>query len=329
MIGLANAPLAGYLVSRLATTVLIIFGSMLVLFTLSAAVPGDPATTLLGPQATPEYAAQFIEKMGLNRPIPERLVIFFGNVLTGNLGEDVITGRRVTEMVMAAFPYTVSLTVAAIGLAVLIGVPLGIFAARNPGSKLDTLLAFTSVALIAIPSFVIAILLLVIFAIWLPWFPVLGSGDASSLVDQLYRMILPATALAIGWVGMIARLIRSSLLEVLGSDFIRTSRAYGLPEAKIVYKYALKNAGIPTIAVVGMGIGRLLGGAVLVEIIFSRPGLGRLVLEAIATRNFPVLQGVVLVVVVLFTLTNLLVDLSYTALDPRIRRGMIRAGGAT
>lgn len=272
MIGLANAPMAGYLISRLATTVLIIFGSMLVLFTLSAAVPGDPATTLLGPQATPEYAAQFIEKMGLNRPIPERLVIF-GNVLTGNLGEDVITGRRVTEMVMAAFPYTVSLTVAAIGLAVLIGVPLGIFAARNPGSKLDTLLAFTSVALIAIPSFVIAILLLVVFAIWLPWFPVLGSGDASSLVDQLYRMILPAAALAIGWVGMIARLIRSSLLEVLGSDYIRTSRAYGLPEAKIVYKYALKNAGIPTIAVVGMGIGRLLGGAVLVEIIFLDPDL--------------------------------------------------------
>jgi peptide/nickel transport system permease protein len=328
MRGLANAPMARYLVSRLGTTVLIIFGSMLVLFSLSAIVPGDPATTLLGPQATPEYAAQFIEKMGLNLPIHERLFLFFGNVLTGNLGEDVITGRRVTDMVLAALPYTVALTIAAIGLAVLVGVPLGIYAARNQGSKLDTLLAFTSVAFIAIPGFVVAILLLVIFAIWLPWFPVLGAGDANSIVDQLYRMILPATALAIGWVGMIARLVRTSLLEVLGSDFIRTSRAYGLPERKIVYKYALKNAAIPTVAVLGMGIGRLLGGAVLVEIIFSRPGLGRLVLDAITTRNFPVLQGVVLVVVLLFTLTNLVVDLSYTALDPRIRRGMARTRGA-
>lgn len=326
---LLNAPATRYLISRLATTALTIFGSMLVLFTLSAIVPGDPASTLLGPQATPEYAAQFIEKMGLNRPIPERLLIFFGNVLSGNLGQDVITGRSVVDMVMAALPYTVTLTFVAIALAVIIGVPLGIYAARHPGSPMDTALAFVSVAFIAIPGFVVAILLLVIFAIWLPWFPVLGAGDSGNLLDQIYRMILPATALAIGWVGMIARLVRSSLLEILGSDFIRTSRAYGLSERKIIYKYALKNASIPTIAVLGMGIGRLLGGAVLVEIIFSRPGLGRLVLDAITMRNFPVLQGVVLVIVLLFTLTNLLVDLSYSALDPRIRRGMTRAGGST
>src|SRR5690606_32462635 len=137
-----------------------------------------------------------------------------------------------------------------------------------------------------------------------------GGGERGDLLDQVQRLVLPTVALGIGWVGMVARLIRSSLLEVLSSDYIRTARAYGLPERLIVYKYALKNASIPTVAVLGLGIGRLLGGAVLVEIIFARPGLGRLVFDAIATRNFPVLQGSVLVVVILFALTNLLVDLS-------------------
>jgi peptide/nickel transport system permease protein len=311
---------ARYLASRLVTTVLIIFGAMLFLFLLGALVPGDPATTLLGPQATPEYAARFIEKMGLNKPIHERLVIFFGNVLTGDLGEDVITGRRVLDLVLSVLPYTVVLTFASIALAVAIGAPLGAYAATHPGSTMDTVLAFSSVAFIAIPSFVIAVLLLIVFAVWLPWFPVLGVGERDDLLDQAQRLMLPTVALGIGWIGMIARLIRSSLLEVLSSDYIRTARAYGLPERLIVYKYALKNASIPTVAVLGLGIGRLLGGAVLVEIIFARPGLGRLVFDAIATRNFPVLQGAVLVVVILFALTNLVVDLSYTALDPRIRR---------
>lgn len=324
---LLDSPTARYVASRLVTTVLIVFGGMLVLFALGAIVPGDPATTLLGPQATPEYAAQFIEKMGLNRPIHERLFIFLGNVLTGDLGEDVITGRRVTDMVFAVLPYTIALTLASIGIAVAVGIPLGVYAAQHPGSKTDALLAFSSVAFIAIPSFVIAVLLLVVFAVWLPWFPVLGVGDANDMMDQVRRLILPSVALGIGWVGMIARLIRSSLLEVLSSDYIRTARAYGLSKRKIVYKYALKNAGIPTLAVLGLGIGRLLGGAVLVEIIFARPGLGRLVFDAIVTRNFPVLQGAVLVVVVLFTLTNLAVDLSYTALDPRIRRGSLGLKG--
>ncbi|WP_246713265.1 ABC transporter permease [Ensifer adhaerens] len=318
---------ARYLAGRLATTVLIILGAMLLLFALGALVPGDPATTLLGPQATPEYAARFIERMGLDRPLYERFLIFFSNVLTGDLGEDVITGRPVSGLVLAVLPYTLVLTLSSIGFAVSVGIPLGVCSARYPGTKIDALVAFSSVAFIAIPAFVIAVLLLVAFAVWLPWFPVLGAGDTSSPVDQARRLILPSIALGIGWVGMIARLIRSSLLEVLGSDYIRTARAYGLPESKIVYKYALKNASIPTVAVLGLGIGRLLGGAVLIEIIFARPGLGRLVFDAIATRNFPVLQGSVLIVVILFTLTNLLVDLSYSALDPRIRHGM-KSGGA-
>ncbi|CAN7403796.1 ABC transporter permease [Bosea sp. LjRoot9] len=319
---------ARYLVSRLVTTLLIVLGAMLLLFTLSAIVPGDPATALLGPQATPEYARRFIVEMGLDQPWYRRLPTFLGHVLTGNLGTDVLSGRPVTGIVGAVIPYTFILTFASIGLAVVIGVPLGCYAATHRGSALDHALAFISVAFIAIPSFVIAIFLLLIFSIWLDWLPVLGAGQPGDWLDQAKRLILPTTALSVGWIGFIARLMRSSMLEVMGENYIRTARAYGLPSRMVTYKYALKNACIPTIAVLGMGIGRLLGGAVLVEIVFARPGLGRLIFDAIATRNFPVLQGAVLVVVLIFVVTNLLVDLSYSAIDPRIRRdGAQQAAG--
>jgi peptide/nickel transport system permease protein len=316
---------ARYIASRLVTSLLIVFGAMLLLFALSAVVPGDPATALLGPQATPEYAQRFIEEMGLTQPIHIRLWTFFANVLTGNLGIDVISGRRVTGIIAAVLPYTFILTFAAIGLAVLIGIPLGCFAATHRGSFLDHALAFMSVTLIAVPSFVIAIMLLLVFSIWLTWLPVLGAGNTNDWWDQAQRLILPTVALSVGWVGFIARLVRTSMLEVMGEAYIRTSRAYGISERLVTYKYALKNACIPTIAILGLGIGRLLGGAVLVEIVFSRPGLGRLVLDAISTRNYPVLQGAVLVVVLLFVITNLIVDLSYSAIDPRIRRGSERS----
>lgn len=312
---------ARYLVGRLATTILILLGAMLLLFALSALVPGDPATALLGPQATPEYARQFVVAMGLDRPWYVRLGLFLGHVLTGDLGVDLLSGKPVLGLVTAVLPYTFVLTFASLGLAVIIGVPLGCFAATHRGSVFDHVLAFGSVTLIAIPNFVVAIFLLLIFSLWLNWLPVLGVGDSTSWIDQGQRLILPVIALSVGWVGFIARLVRSSMLEVLGENYIRTSRAFGLPAPLVVYKYALKNACIPTLAVVGLGLGRLLGGAVLIEIVFARPGLGRLIYDAIATRNFPVLQGAVLVVVLIFTLTNLLVDVAYTAIDPRIRRG--------
>lgn len=315
-----------YLASRLVTSALIVLGAMLMLFALSAMVPGDPAATLLGPQATPEFARQFIREMGLDRPLHERLWFFFANVLTGNLGVDVLSGRPVLGMVLSVIPYTIVLTFAAIGLAALLGVPLGVFAATHRGSLADNLLAILSVAFIAVPSFVVAILLLLVFSIWLDWLPVLGAGNADDLGDQAKRLILPTVALALGWIGFIARLVRSSMLEVMGEGYIRTARAYGLSERLITYKYALKNACIPTIAILGLGIGRLLGGAVLVEIVFARPGLGRLVYDALSIRNFPVVQGAVLVVVVLFVVVNLVVDLSYSAIDPRMRRDASRDG---
>lgn len=318
---------ARYLASRLVTSLLIVLGAMLLLFALSALVPGDPAATLLGPQATPEFARQFITEMGLDKPLPERFWLFFRNVLTGNLGVDVLSGRPVAGMVLAVIPYTFVLTFAAIGLAVLLGVPLGVFAATHRGSLADNVLAFVSVGFIAVPSFVVAIMLLLVFSIWLDWLPVLGAGDTADFWDQAKRLVLPTVALALGWIGFIARLVRSSMLEVMGEPHIRTLRAYGISERLVTYKYALKNACIPTIALLGLGIGRLLGGAVLVEIVFARPGLGRLIYDAISIRNFPVVQGAVLVVVVLFVVVNLLVDLSYSAIDPRMRRDTAKGSG--
>ena len=316
-----------YLGSRLLTSALVVFGAMLLLFTLSSIVPGDPAATLLGPQASPELSKQFIREMGLDQPVHIRLWRFFGNLASGNLGVDVVSGKSVASLVAEALPYTLVLTVSAILLAVIIGIPLGIFAATHRGSAADNLLAFLSVAFIAVPPFVLAIFLLLIFSIWLDWLPVLGTSKSGDLLDQLRRMVLPTVALALGWVGFIARLVRSSMLEVMGENYIRTSRAYGLSERLITYKYALKNACIPTITILGMGIGRLLSQGVFIEIVFARPGLGRLIYGAISDRNYPVVQGAVLVVVVGFVLVNLLVDLSYSAIDPRIRHGGAGGGG--
>ena len=317
-----------YLASRLVTTLLIVFGAMLLMFTLSSIVPGDPAATLLGPQASPEYSRRFISEMGLDQPIHVRLWRFFSNVLRGNLGTDVVSGRPVAGLIGDVISYTITLTVSAIGLAVLTGIPMGIFAATHRGTVLDNILAFISVAFIAVPAFVIAIFLLLIFAIWLNWLPVLGTSKSGDLLDEFRRMILPTLALALGWVGFIARLVRTSMLEVMGENYIRTSRAYGLSERLITYKYALKNACIPTITILGLGVGRLLGGAVLIEIVFARPGLGRLIYGAISERNYPVVQGAVLVVVVVFVLVNLVVDLSYSAIDPRIHHDSSRLGTA-
>ena len=282
-------------------------------------IPGDPATILLGPRATPELVAALTQRMGLDLPLHVRLLHFFGDLLRGDLGEDILSGRPVAGLVLAALPNTVMLAISAIGLAVLIGLPLGCYAATHPGSLGDQVAAFVSVGFIATPSFVIAVFLLLIFSVNLHWLPVMGAGNAGDSLDQLQHLVLPSVALAAGWIGYIARLIRSSLLETLGEPFIRTSRAYGIAERVIVYKYALKLACIPTLAVLGVGVGELLGGAVFAEIIFNRPGLGSLIYKSILDRNYPVVQGSIFVIVLLFVLTNLLVDLSYAWLDPRTR----------
>jgi peptide/nickel transport system permease protein len=314
-----RSALTSFLAQRLTTTLLVLLGAMIALFALTLFVPGNPAQTLLGPRATPAAIEAFTREMGLDRPVWERLFIFLRQVLTGNLGRDVVSGRPILDMVLDVLPYTITLTLAAIGIAILIGVPLGAYAATHPGSGLDQTMAVVSVAFIAIPNFVAAIFLLLIFSIWLNWLPVLGTGSGT-LADQLLRLILPALSLALGWIGYIARLLRASILEVLSEPHVRTARAYGISETRIVYKYAMKLAAGPTVAILGLGVGRLLGGAIFAEVVFARPGIGTLVYEAIASRNYPVVQASAIIIVALFTVTNLLVDMLYLWLDPRMAR---------
>ncbi|HKQ94253.1 MAG TPA: ABC transporter permease [Aestuariivirgaceae bacterium] len=321
-----SASLLRILAVKLAGAVVAVVGAVLLLLSLTLLIPGDPATVLLGPRATPETVAALKTQMGFDLPLPLRLVHFLSGALTGDLGIDVMTNRPVVTMIADALPNTAMLAAAAMALALAIGIPLGVAGAVRPGSRLDDFIAFISVGFVSAPSFVVSIFLLLVFAVWLRWFPVLGAGDEGDIADQLRHLALPALALASGWIGYIARLLRSSLLEVLGEPHIRTMRAYGVAEWRVLFKYAFKPASIPTLAIIGMGIGELLGGAVFAEVIFNRPGLGSLIYTAIGTRNYPVVQGGVLVVVVLFVVTNLTVELLYAAIDPRIRSRMLAEG---
>ncbi len=310
---MVTSVLASPLAARLGSTVTVLFGAIALLFVLTLFIPGNPAQVLLGPRATPDAVAEFSHAMGLDQPVWTRFALYLGRIVRGDLGTDIVSGRRVLDMVLEVLPYTVRLTAAAMGLALLLGVPLGCYAATHAGSRADGALAFLSVSFIAIPNFVVAIVLLLVFSTWLNWLPVLGQGDG----DSAARLVLPAVSLALGWIGYIARLLRTSLLETLGADHIRTLRGYGVRPWVVVGKYALKLACIPLAAVLGLGIGRLLGGAIFTEIVFARPGLGTLVFDAIGSRNYPVVQASVLVAVFLFTLANLAVDVLLGWLDPR------------
>lgn len=208
---------------------------------------------------------------------------------------------------------------AALVLAVLLGIPFGVLAATKPDSLLDRLTSVVSVSFITMPSFVMGLFLLLLFPIGLGVLPATGTGSFSDPLDYLRHLILPSSALAITWVGYFARLVRASMLEVVGSNYIRVARAYGIRERAIHYRYALKNALVPTVAILGVALGNLLGGSVFIELIFNRPGLGNLALEAINARNYPVLRGSILMVALLFVVANLAADLSYRFLDPRIR----------
>jgi len=308
-----------YLLKRLAMTFLVVVLVMVFLSVLVHLVPGDPAKIILGPRATESLVATVREEMGLDNPVHVQVWDFVTGALQGDLGKDFLSRVPVSELVLEALPHTIVLAVAAIGLAALLGIPLGVYAATKPNSLLDRVTALVSVSLITMPYYIAGLFLLLLFSLHWRVFPAVGAGSFSDPFDYLRHLALPVAALALTWVGYIARLVRTSMLEVLGANYIRTARAFGLRERVVFYKYALKNAVIPTVAVVSVGLGELMGGAVFVEVIFSRPGLGRLAVEAIGTRNFPILQGTVLVIALAYILTNLVADLSYRFLDPRIR----------
>jgi len=308
-----------FITQRSLLALLILVFAVTLLFAMIHMMPGDPASVMLGPKASPELKAELNQRMGLDQPMLVQLGRFYAGLARGDLGVDVFSDRAVSEIVFEQLPYTIVLVLAAIGGAMLLGIPLGCFSAIRRNSLLDRLTAIMSVTFIAIPSFVIALYLLLWLAVNWRWFPAMGAGESGDIVDQARHLVLPATALGLGWVGYISRLVRASMLEVMEENHIRTARAFGLPERTIIVHYALRIAILPTVTILGLGIGAMLSGALFAEIVFSRPGIGKLLHEAVVTRNYPVVMGSVLVTTAFFVLSTLVSDIINAALDPRLR----------
>jgi ABC-type dipeptide/oligopeptide/nickel transport system permease component len=308
-----------YAIKRIALALLIICVVMLAMYAMVFLVPGDPASLALGPRATPALKKALTERMGLDQPLYVQVWRFFRSAASGDLGFDVWSKRPVTDMILEVFPRTLFLGFVAIGGALVFGIGLGCLAVVWCGIFVDRLLAILSVSMISVPSFVIALYSLLIFAVWLKWLPAIGSGKAGDMGSQLRAVILPAFAIGISWVGYLARLVRASMLEVMGANHIRTARAFGLPEWKIITRYALRVAIIPTISIIAVGFGSILSTAVFVEMVFTRPGIGSLITVAVQKRNYPVVMGTVLFMTAFYLLVVTLADLLMAKLDPRVR----------
>ena len=311
-----------YVIKRIGLAIVIAVLSVTLLFIIIQLIPGDPARTILGPRATPEMIASIKERMGLDKPLPIQILIFFANMLRGDLGVDIFSNRSVAAVVFNQFPHTLALIAASITWSATLGIFLGCFSAVRRNSFADRLMGVLSVSFIAVPAFVVALYSLLIFAVKLQWFPAIGAGEPGNLKDQLWHLVLPSFAIGLSWVGYIARLVRASMLEIIGEGHIRTARAFGLPERWITYRYALRLAILPTITVIGVGMGFLLSAAVFAEIVFARPGLGKLVIDSITTRNYPVVMGAVVVSTVVFVASTTISDLINAMLDPRIRQSV-------
>jgi peptide/nickel transport system permease protein len=311
-----------YLLKRLFLSAVIVFVAIVLLYAMIHIAPGDPASVILGPRATPEMKASLEKKMGLDKPFVVQVASFLGNTLMGDLGTDVFSNRSVARIVFEQAPHTVVLVLVSMGWAALIGIPLGCFSAIYRNSFLDKLTGVLSIGVIAVPSFVVALYSLLIFAVALNWLPAIGAGEPGDLASQALHLILPTFAVGLSWVGYLARLVRASMLEVMGENHVRTARAFGLPESSIVINYALRLAILPTITLIGVSIGRMLSTAVFAEIVFARPGIGKLIFDSVISRNYNVVMGSVLVSTVLFVLTTTVSDMITAALDPRIRENL-------
>ncbi|MFN2357569.1 MAG: ABC transporter permease [Desulfotignum sp.] len=308
-----------YLLKRIGLAVVIVVVAVILLYSMIHIVPGDPASVILGPRATPEMKQELHELMGLDRPFVVQVASFLGKVARGNLGMDFFSQRPVAQIVFKQLDETLVLVLASIGWAILLGIPLGCYSAVFRNTFSDKLVGIFSIGVIAVPSFVVALYSLLFFAVTLKWLPAIGAGEPGQYMDQLRHLILPAFAIGLGWVGYIARLVRASMLEVLNENHIRRARAFGLPEHMIVFQYALKLAILPTVTLLGTGIGRLISSAVFAEIVFARPGIGKLIFDSVVSRNYPLVMGAVLVSTVLFVLSTTISDSINAMLDPRVR----------
>ena len=304
--------MTAYLLRRILIALPTLLGVVVLVFLMVRLAPGDPAVLLAGEFATPETLETIRARYGLDRSLPEQFLIYLEALLRGDLGESARSRRPVLEELKTYFPNTLELASAAILVAVLTGIPLGVLAALRPGSGLDLSVMVLALLGVSMPVFWFGLLAILIFSVGLGWFPVAGKGT-------LAHLVLPAITLGINATALLARMTRGTLLEVLSQDYIRTARAKGLAERVVIFKHALRNALIPVVTVVGLEFGTLLSGAVITETIFAWPGLGQLLVGSILARDYPVVQGAVLLVAITFVLINLLVDLLYATIDPRVR----------
>lgn len=309
-----------YLAGRLLTLVPTLLLASVLIFAIISLAPGDPARMMLGTQATPEEIALERARLGLDQPLPVRYLLWLADVARLNLGRSQATNRPVVTLVAEAFPNTLRLALLALVVAVVIGFPLGVLAAVRQNGRVDAVVTGLNALGLSLPAFWLGLLLILLFSVQLRWLPPSGVGDPGKpFYLNLQFLILPVATIAVSNLSVFARFVRSAMIDVLSADYVRTARAKGLAERLVVGRHALRNALIPVVTVLGIQVGRLLGGAVVTEAVFAYPGIGRLVVTSILNRDYPVVQATLMLVVLVFLATNIVVDLSYAYLDPRVK----------
>jgi peptide/nickel transport system permease protein len=310
----------GFLLRRLGATVVVMGVVGVLVFLLLHLAPGDPAAIVAGDNATPAQIDAIRARLGLDDPLHVQFLRWAGGVVRGDLGVSIFSGEPVLTLVRQRLEPTLSLALTTIALAVALAVTAGVVAAAKSGTWIDRAVMGASVIAFSVPVFVVGYVLIYVFSIQLKWTPVQGYRPlADGVGPWLHHLILPSVALGLAYVALIARITRTAMLDVLAEDYIRTARAKGAAETPVLTRHALKNAGVPIVTVIGIGVALLIGGVVITETVFNIPGMGRLVVDAIAKRDYPIIQGVILIFSGVYVLVNLGVDLAYTLLDPRIR----------
>ena len=309
-----------YILRRLVHSIFIIWGVATLVFFGLRAIPGDPVVQLLGEEYTPEAAAELEAKLGLDEPVYVQYFKWMGNVITLDLGRSIASSESVTDAIKTGLPKTASITILSFTFAVVIAIPAGILAALRRNTWLDYGASLVAFAGVAMPSFWFGIILILVFAVRLQWLPAIGYSTLDEgFWPWLSHLILPSVAVGAGLAAILMRFVRTGLLEVMGSDYIRTARSKGLAERTVVIRHALRNSLIPIVTIAGIQLALLINGAVVIEIVFSIRGMGRILVGAIFDKDYPVAQGIILFTSVIFVMANLVVDIIYTFLDPRIQ----------
>jgi glutathione transport system permease protein len=298
---------------------LTLIGALSIMFLILRLTPGDPVQIMLGDYRTPELEAALRSRYGLDQPLPVQYLIYVGNVLTGNFGVSYWRNQDVTSLVASVLPFTIQLALAAIVVTCIVGLPLGVLAALKRNTFADLAAMMIALLGVAAPGFLLALLLIYVLSYSLGWFPVAGAGEGTSIVNQLHSLVLPALALGFSSAALTARTTRAALLNVLSEDYLRTARAKGLRPASVLRNHALRNGLIPVLAVLGLQLGQLIGGAGVIEIVFNRPGVGKLLIDAILSRDYPLSQALLAVLLVAVIVINLITDVLYGLVDPRVR----------